>query len=553
MYCRKVDLAFDYVKSSSSEEMDDISRRLQVLDTSRTIVFLNDWVQSVLISSEKKMRLEEEKPQFETSGSFLDLRCWKIFHFCLEESKNLHISLTCSRDFLRVIHSIAMDASSCVNNMSIFCEGTLLGERLQIYDVVLDCISMVFSFHGGVANENLDLWILLMDKVLQLTLKIVTGQLNGSKLENFILQLSCYLFEPFAKFLKVHPTRKNGFHNFIDKLLEPLLHLLHVLHSNPCGSNNEWRTNLPKLVEEVLAQGLFHPTHIDGFLSLQSTARYKSSSDATVREEKLVNKSYHRHLFDQVEKMVAKKNGLALSGLGELLHLFVSCVTKHKGALVSGGGMKQSDFSSISHVPSNPNRSRTVTSKMNPVCHSMDAELRKSIFDYFIQILEYLLADLNKYLQSEGEVVSISFNVSSTLRSINNLLASFICDKLYRRTEDTSEGASRNFLGSIYAMLMSLSAKIETSSFGTDEKSNREILISVRTELIVTVHHLLNIEYEVVGDDLESLWTMVFSSEACCYSSMDVLGQPLLSSEILSLGCRLIDLYSELRQVREHT
>ncbi|KAI3446191.1 hypothetical protein Pfo_002856 [Paulownia fortunei] len=546
---KKVDLAFDYVKSSSIKEMDDISRCSQVMDTSRTIVFLNNWVQSVLISSEKKMRLEENKPEFETSGSFLDLRCWKILHFCLKESKELHVSLTCSKDFLRVIHSIAMDASYCVNDM-LCCEGTLSGERLQFYDVVLDCISLVFSFHGGVANENLDLWILLMDKVLELILKIVTDQLDGSKLGDFVLQLSYYLFEPFAKFLRVHPTRKNGFQNFIDKLLEPLLHLLHVLHSSSCGSNIEWRINLSKLAEEVLAQGLFHPTHIDGFLSLQSTVRYRNSSDATVKEEKLVNKSYHRHLFDKVEKIVDKKNGLALFGLGELLNLFVSCVTKHKGALVSGGGSRQSDFCSSSNVPNNPSQSRTVTSKKIPVCRSMDAELRKSIFDYFMQILEYLLADLNKYLQSDEEV-SLLCNVSGTLRSINNLLASFICDKLYLRTEDTSEGASRNFLRFIYAVLMSLSTKIahQKISFGSDEKSHRELLISVRKELIVAVHHLLNIEYEVVGDDLESVWTMIFSSVACCYSSMDVLGQTLLSSEMLSLGCRLIDLYSELRQV----
>ncbi|KAK6136679.1 hypothetical protein DH2020_029586 [Rehmannia glutinosa] len=548
---KKVDLAFDYVKSSNIQEMDDIGRCSQVMDTSRTIVFLNNWVQSVLIYSEKKMRREENEPEFESSGSFLDHRCWKILHFCLEESKTLHLSLTCSKDFLRVIHSVATNASYRVNDTSLCSEGTLSGEQLQFYDIVLDCISLVFSFHGGVANENLDLWILLMDKVLELILKIITDQLDGSKLGNFIVQLSCYLFEPFAKFLRVHPTRKTGFHNFIDKLLEPLLHLLHVLHSSSCGSNSEWITNLSNLVEEVLSQGLFHPTHIDGFLSLQSTVRYKNSSDATVKDEKLVNKSYHRHLFDKVEKIVDKKNGLALIGLGELLHLFVSCVTKHKGASVSGGGSRQSDLSSFDQVLNNSSQIRTVTSKKIPVRRSIDAELRKSTFDYFVQILEYLLADLNKNIQPDGEVSTL-FNVSSTLRSINSLLASCICDKLYVRTEDTSEGASRNFLRSTYAILMSFSAKLahqKPLSFGSDEKSYRELFVSVRKELIVAVHHLLNIEYEVVGDDLESLWAMVFSSVSCCYSSMDVLGQSLLSSEILSLGCRLIDLYSELRQV----
>lgn len=542
-------MAFDFAKSRNSEEMDDIGHRLQVLDTSRMIAFLNNWIQSVLITSEKKIRNDEEAPLIGTSVSVMDLRCWKIFHFCLEESKNLHISLTCTKDFLRVLHSIAKDASSFVNKMSSFAEEAVSAERLQIYDIVLDCLSMVFSFHGGVAKENLDLWILLMDKVTESALKVVVGELDGSKLGKFILKFACHLFEPFAKFLSVHPTRKNGFQNFIDKLLESLLQLLHVLHSKPCG-DGDWEVNLPKWVEEVLAQGLFHPTHIEGFLSLQSSVRYRNSSDAQLKDEKLVNKSYHRHLFDKVEKIVAKKNELALTGLGKLLHLFVCCVMKQNGITVSSEGPRGSDFSSTSHVSSTPHH---MSSKVTPESHSMDAELRRSIFDFYIHILEYQLADINRYLQSEGVVGSALYDVCSTVRSINSVLSSLLCDKLYLRTEDASEEASRNFLRSIHAVLMSLSAKIETAWFGYNEKSTREVLISVRTELLVSVHHLLNIEYEVVGDDLQSLWTLIISSAACCYSSDGMQSQPLLSSEILSLSCRLIDVYSELRQVRDHT
>lgn len=546
-------MAFDFAKSRNSEEIDDTGHKLQVLDTSRMIAFLHNWIQSVLITSEKKTRNGEEAPLAGTHGSIMDLRCWKIFHFCLEESKNLHISLTCTKDFLRVLHSIARDASYFVNKMSSFAEEAVSVERLQIYDIVLECLSMVFSFHGGVAKENLDLWILLMDKVTDSALKVVVGQLDGSKLGNFILKLSCHLFEPFAKFLSVHPTRKNGFQNFIDKLLEPLLQLLHVLHSKTYGSDDDWVVNLPKWVEEVLAQGLFHPTHVEGFLSLQSSVRYRNSSEAQLKDEKLVNKSYHRHLFDKVEKIVAKKNELALTGLGKLLHLFVCCVMKQNGFSVSSEGPRGSDFSSTNLVSGTPHHSRKMASKVTPESHCMDAELRRSIFDFYIQILEYQLADINRLLQSEGAAGSSLYNVCSTVRSINSVLSSLLCDKLYLRTEDASEEASRNFLRSVHTVLMSLSAKIETSWFEYNEKSTREVLISLRTELLVSVHHLLNIEYEVVGDDLQSLWTLIISSAACCYSSDGMQSQPLLSSEILSLSCRLIDIYSELRQVRDHT
>lgn len=547
---RKVGLAFDYAKTSSTKEMYDTSQCSQVMHTSRALVYLNNWVHSVLISSEKKTRLEENKCIFNTSGSYLDFRCWEILHFCVEQSKDLHISLTCSKDFLRVVRCITMDASSYARDVSSCHAGTLSDERLEFYDVVLACTKLIFSFHGGVANENLDLWIILIDELLELILKIVQGQLDGSNLGNFVFQLSYCLLEPFAKFLRVHPTRKNGFHNFIDKLFEPLLHLLHVLHRDLCGNNVEWRNNLSKLIKDVLAHGLFHPTHIDGFLSLQSTVRYRNASDAKL-EEKTVNKSYHRHLFNKVESML-EKNESALIGLGQLLHLFVGCIAKHKGASFSVGGFRQSDARSTSRVPSDISQSGTVITKENSECHVMNAELRSCAFNFFAQIMEYILANVNTLLRSDVEEVSVLLNTSNTLRSISMLLDIVFTENVYLRIEDSTDGASRKFLKVIYDVVMLLFSKInhlKLSYFGSDERSIRELLISARKELIITVHHLLNIEYEVVGDDLEKLWTMVLTSMNYSYRSTDDFDQPVLSLEILSLGCRLIDLYSELRQV----
>ncbi|XP_075489165.1 uncharacterized protein LOC142528020 isoform X1 [Primulina tabacum] len=547
---RKVGLAFDYAKTSSVGEMYDTSRCSQVMNTSRTLVYLNNWVHSVLIASEKKIRHEENKCKFNTSGSYLDFRCWKILHFCLEQSKDLHISLTCSKDFLRVVRCITMDASSYVNVSSCHA-GTLSDEQLEFYDVVLGCMKFIFSFHGGVANENLDLWILVIDELLEVILKIIQGQLVGSKLGNFVLQLSYCLLEPFAKFLRVHPTRKNGFRDFIDKLFEPLLHLLHVLHCDPCGNNIEWKNNLSKLIKDVLAHGIFHSTHIDGFVSLQSIVRYINASDATPGEDILVNKSYHRHLFNKVETMV-ETNKSALIGLGQLLHLFVSCIAKHKGASFSVGVFRQSDVRSTGRVPSEISQSRIVITKENSECHVMNAELRNCVFNFFAQIMEYLLANVNTFLQSDVDEVSVLLNSSNTLRSISMLLDSVFTEKVYLRLEDTSDGASRKFLKVIYDVVMLLFAKIthpKLSCYGSDERSLRELLVSARKELIITTHHLLNIEYEVVGDDLEKLWTLVLTSMNCSYRSTDVFDQPVLSFEILTLGCRLIDLYSELRQV----
>uniref|UniRef100_A0A5B7BNV3 Nucleolar 27S pre-rRNA processing Urb2/Npa2 C-terminal domain-containing protein n=1 Tax=Davidia involucrata TaxID=16924 RepID=A0A5B7BNV3_DAVIN len=521
---KKINLAFDYVKSRVREEGENSSQGLETVSISRVIVFLNNWVQSLMISSEKKIRPEENNPQSEIIGSCLDYRCWEIFKFCLEESLKLHVSLSFSRDFLRVIFCIARDALSRLNAVSPHTKDSILSrEVVEFYSIVLGCISLVFSTHGGVSNENLDLWVLTVVVVLELVQKIFKDKLDGGELGVFGLQLSCFVLEPFAKFLRVHPTRKNGFRDFIDKLLEPLLHLLDVLHLYINGSSPGWTRHLLKLVEEVLSQGLFHPSHIDGFLSLQSTGKYITSNDGKPKDSKTFIKSYHRHLFDKLEKIMVGKNELALGGVGELFCLFVHCVKKQKGA------------SEKSHCSS-----------------SVNAETRKSLFEFFVQIMEPLMQGIDTYLQAELEVGFVLLDVHSTLKSANKTLASFMHEKVYIRTEDTSEGSCLNFLKVVYDMFMSFSAKINrlwSSTSDFDKGTHVEVLNLIAKELIVAVRYLLEIEYEVVGNDLESLWLMMFSYTALGLSLMDAPDQCLLTSEILHLGCQLVNLYSELRQV----
>ncbi|KAA8546070.1 hypothetical protein F0562_020479 [Nyssa sinensis] len=79
--------------------------------------------------------------------------------------------------------------------------------------------------------------------------------------------------------------------------------------------------------------------------------------------------------------------------------------------------------------------------------------------------------------------------------------------------------------------------------------THMEVLNLIAKELIVAVRYLLEIEYEVVGNDLENLWLMMISYAALGLSLMDAPEQFLLTSEILQLGCQLVNLYSELRQV----
>lgn len=518
---------------SRTEGAGEITEEIQTVCFSRVIVFLNNWVQRILVSSEKKIRVEGDKHAMEIAGSYLDCRCWVIFKFCLEESKKMGVSLHFLRDLLRVIQYISRDA------LIHLLDESAVSEELELHSIALDCIPLVFSSHGGISTENLDLWISLIGVVLEFVQKVLNDNLDGTKAGSFAKQLSCYLLEPFIKFLKVHPTRKNGFREFIDKLFEDLVILWDRLDVHGCESNPEWKKNLLVLIEEVLSQALFHPTHIDGFLGLQSTSKYRHSDDKKSKEEKTFIKSYHRHLFDKLGKMITGKNASALSGTGELLRLFINCIYMKNGVVGAEAFMHQDG------------NSTAISKNSSNSSDGLDAEARKSVFDFFLEIMELFLSEI--YAHSEANLdKGVLYLGVGTLRSINKLLAICVKEKVYIRTEDTSEGACYNFLKLIYDAVMSLTAKMNRllQSFGSsEERIPGQMLILAAKEIFLAIRYLVDIEYEVVGDDLGKLWGSILSLTASSHTLMNASDQHLLTSEVLKLGCRLVHLYSELRQV----
>jgi len=72
---------------------------------------------------------------------------------------------------------------------------------------------------------------------------------------------------------------------------------------------------------------------------------------------------------------------------------------------------------------------------------NLNAEKRKSLFSSFVQITEPLLPEMNGHLQYKLEVRPLLLDVHCTMKSTNNLLACFLLEKLYIKTEDISEGA----------------------------------------------------------------------------------------------------------------
>ncbi|XP_065866665.1 uncharacterized protein [Euphorbia lathyris] len=540
---KKIELAFDYVNSRAKEGANEGEEDYETVKVSRLVVFLNDWVQSLLFATDKKIRIKSGLVE-----GYLDYRCWVIFKFCLEESLRLRVLLSLSKDLLRAFGFIASNAlfllTETSSNSKYFA---FTGDEFKLYSVVLDCVSLVFLSHGGLSNENLDLWISTVSAILKLVTKFFDEKLESGNAGTFALRFSCLVLEPFAKFLRVHPARKNGFRDFVDKLVEPLLCLLGFLHLHSNDSNTAWTGSLLTVVQEVLSQGLFHSVHIDGFLSLHSVEKYSPSNDGKVKDLKTVIKSYHRHFFDILERVVASKKEFELIGLAELFHLLVDRVRKQR--TVSKGERTEGSEDLSFHSSKILNQINVAPSGNSYGSSHLTAEKRKSLFDFFVQIMEPLLHEMDGYCQSKLQLGPQLLDAHCTVKSINHLLATLFQEKLYMKTEDFSEGACLNFLKKVCNTIFSFSAYLYSLPTHDTDGKMQEIIISLAKQLVVAIQYFVGIEYDILENDLSSLWVMVLSYLALGHSLKDVSNQCLLTSQAVGLGCQLVNLYSELRQV----
>ncbi|TKY67774.1 Nucleolar 27S pre-rRNA processing, Urb2/Npa2, C-terminal [Spatholobus suberectus] len=514
----KVNQAFNFVQSKVGDGVGS-DQDCQTIKLPRLICYLNDWILTLLFPPNGKENWGNGKTlQLEGIEAYMDIRCWEIFKFCLQESLKFRVSLKMSRNLLQTVQFIARNALSLLEDSSISSgELCISDERYKLYDITLDCVLLVFSSHGGLSNENLDLWVETAKVALELVLKMYSNNLDGSNVGAFALRFLWSVLQPFSKFLGGNSARK-GFHNFVDKLLEPLLHLSGELHLRGSGSNPIWMSRLIKVVEEVLSHGLFHSGHLKDFLSLHGSETIKS---------------YPRHLFDELNKIIARKNAMAMGSLGLLFRLYVNSARKFKDA-------------SQENAQNGENEGRKPGE--NSISNNISADTQKPFFNFFELIMEPLLLKINAYIQVEIDTKPLLLDLHGLLKSIGNLLASFMQEKVYVRAEDTSGGACLNFLKKIFNTLITSSASIfHLSNYDTINKM--EIFSLSANEILVAVGYLLEIEYEVIGEDLVNLWLLMLSCSAINCNLVNALDQCSLSSTTSALGCQLINLYCQLRQV----
>ncbi|KAJ8433946.1 hypothetical protein Cgig2_001875 [Carnegiea gigantea] len=537
----KVELVFDFVNSRVKKEDNDPEQDFNILSISRLLLYSSKWIQDLLIAAEKKIRAGEESVE---SQLYLDYRCWEIFKFCMEESSRLHVSLSLQRDLLRVISCVARSALKSINSVHVDVKEPIFSTaELQFYNSVSDCIKLIFSFHRRLSDENLDLWAVVISSVLELIVKIYGDNLQDNDARNLISQFSCLVFEPFAKFLRVHPVRKNGFRDFVDKLLDPLLHLLGILHDKVKDSPVVGQS-MNKSVEEILSYGLFHSVHLDEYLSIHSTEKYSASTDCKLEGGRTIIKSYHRHVFDKMENLVSERKVPSVAGIGHMFQLFINCVRKYKRGLLDAEKSNVMESRSTKQ----PTKIGNLTSERSDHMITPSSEVRKSVFDFFVVILEPLLLDLKKHLHCDLQAESSLLDVFCALKSVNKVLSVMMHERVYLRTHGDYGGACLNFFKIIYGLFLSCYAKLSQlwqSTFGRDKSVQVGILNSIAKEFILVVQNFLEIEYEVIGDELVGTWVVIFTFLAMAHFSEDVT----LFSETIDLGCRVLNLYSELRQV----
>ncbi|XP_020249955.1 uncharacterized protein LOC109827368 [Asparagus officinalis] len=491
---RKVELASEFI--SSDVGISDARR--QPVSVSRLASFLTDWIQPLLIPREKSSGL---------CVHCLDCRCWAVLRFCLKNSQ-FAVSLNLLKSAAQVFK---------------YSEGSADGKRL--FESVLECFELILSANPrAFYNASMDLW---RPCVVEIVGSVHRCSGNGD--HDVVLRLAHLLLGHFVNFLRFHKDPTNIFSKFVDGLLEPLLELLVLLHLRTKGGVCGQFGSLLRLVEDVLSNGLFHPTNIGGFFSLKSS----------IAEQKTWTPKGHREFFKKLGNIITDKKAMVLRGFGYLFRLFITSTKSQKGVSLAA----KSDQALAKNSETSDERKET----------------SKPLFEVFVQFMQPLVLEckrcsereLSKY---EEGLEDRLLEAHGMLKSLNETLVSFIQEKIYIRTEDTSDGGHYNFLKEVYGTIVLISGKIYQlwlSTLDMDGGRVKKMLPLVAREVVVAVGYFLEIEYKVVEDDLVKLWVMMVSFLAVYLSVEDTQPSSPLTSDILNLGYRLINIYSELRQVSD--
>ncbi|KAJ3702578.1 hypothetical protein LUZ61_006283 [Rhynchospora tenuis] len=486
---RKIELASNFI---TSEHINFNEKNQEPISISRLASFMSNWIQPVLISSENK------KSSNELFDPCLDARSWAVLKFCLQKKTSISISPNLLRPIARVSRHALVGCSD--------------GLLEQFYE----CVSLVITSNSrAFYNAGVDLWINCAIDVSNLVYKVFSKEGFGFPGGKSHLEFTLSLLEHFSTFLRFYPNPKNVFRVFVDRLLNPFLELLVLLHSQESRENAKGAIRSLKAVESVLSNGLFHPAHITGFFNVKNL-------DPLGREGG-VKGSYHNHLFHRFSGIKENK-AVVVSGFGYLFRLFLDRTKTQKGA------------------------------ETKEASEDEPKETKKPIFEVFMQFMQPLLLECKAFSNTKvADLEEIKLvEMHCMLKSINEIIMCVNQESIYVPTEDTVEGSHFNYLKEVHEMIISVAEVIYlfwVSKSQSGDESMKKILALVSKEVFVAVGNFLEIEYRTLGDQLVDVWLIMFAFMAINFCSEDTRPRSLLIKEILCLGSRIINVFGELRQV----
>lgn len=310
--------------------------------------------------------------------------------------------------------------------------------------------------------------------------------------------------------------------------------------------------------------------------------------------------SYHKSLFQKLDYLRKEGKTTTLHAIGRLLSIFIQR-KKNQGAnashIIGSVKIKSSRIFGESQEAINPDKELQDTThstgsstksegiaKTSNTCESTQTSVEagvylnkqekvtgKPLFNLFVEFVEPLQTDLEKCegfidLQESKKFHHMS-HAQSTVVAINGLLGVVKDDRIYIPTEDTPGQAHFNYLKRIYNTIFQLGALVPTLcarvAAGVDNKVRNELVerfgnkeqvfgpgletlaIMIMKEIVLALGYLLEIEYRVAEEELLDLWLLLLS-----FLALDSCGNnPILAPELIQLGCRIIHIYGELRQV----
>lgn len=400
---RKIELAFNFLTTESNRSSH--GHRVDNVQLLRMVSFIGNWVQSIFILPVNSKKMSQP------FVPALDYRCWVILRVCIEKKPSISISL----NLLKSLGRVAKDGLSRVDTNA-SCDDN---ESFELFGRVLDCISFLLSSNTrAFFNAGLDLWASCAIEVINLAQKVSRNEKNGCPV---LRNLGNCLLEQFSNFLRFYANPKNIFRAFVDRILDPLLELLVLLNSQENSIKQKQAGTVLMIVEEFLSDGLFHPQHLSGYFGLNNLNKASSAKD--------VKGSYHRHrhLFERFKGIKTENKAVLLAGLGYLFQLFVSRARNQRTSLPSRG----TTFNSLQ---------KSSEGSEEPQHH------RESPFEVFMQFMEPLVLGCKSYSLKDFSNLGATrlVEIHCMLKSINEILTTLIEEKIYVRTEDTSELTSNS-------------------------------------------------------------------------------------------------------------